>query len=264
MDSQSIGVSILFTSIAVGITLFWDYFFSWVVTDSRMAGYHHRVRRRQQHGHSCCLGQGIPEQQREKGCFLLDTAPPPPPTTVFGGFALSVRSCFSRVSIGRERSNITRISKKAHQQAAGNEQHRDEVLVSLGAVSLAGIFSKGIPILMSHVPSRQYQTWWLHLATAWMTVAVLGYMVFVLGGYLALIGVTWYKASRRTGTGGNNKQIRKELELKTDCIAGMVYYLMYARDDHHENHGHGGGQEGGGCGSNGRLRCSRGCCCSSR
>lgn len=39
MDSQSINVSILFTSLATSITLFWDYFFSRLVVTTKLPDY---------------------------------------------------------------------------------------------------------------------------------------------------------------------------------------------------------------------------------
>ncbi|KAK4206661.1 hypothetical protein QBC37DRAFT_434588 [Rhypophila decipiens] len=65
--------------------------------------------------------------------------------------------------------------------------------------------------LMAHIPFRRYQTWGLHLATGWTTVAILGYMILVLGAYLLVLNI--------------NRDKRNQLPIRPDCIAGVVYYL---------------------------------------
>ncbi|KAK4207854.1 hypothetical protein QBC37DRAFT_266403, partial [Rhypophila decipiens] len=156
MDSQSIAVSILFTSLAVCITLFWDYLFSQSIVTTFWWRFDSTV-------------------------YLTSRADMmqfSPPITVFDGF---VKSTFL-------------------------------ALVVSTLVALAGILSKGIPILMAHIPFRRYQTWGLHLATGWTTVGILGYMILVLGAYLVVVIV-------------DRKKKRKQLPVRPDCIAGLVYYL---------------------------------------
>ncbi|KAM7211538.1 hypothetical protein V8F06_013088, partial [Rhypophila decipiens] len=156
MDSQSIGVSILFTSLAVCITLFWDYIFSQsIVTTSSWWRF----------------GSTLHLTSRDMMMFT-------PPITVFDGFVKSTLL---------------------------------PLMVST-LVTLSGILSKGIPILMAHIPFRRYQTWGLHLATGWTTVGILGYMILVLGAYLVVVIV-------------DGKNRGEQLPVRPDCIAGVVYYL---------------------------------------
>ncbi|KAM7192568.1 hypothetical protein V8F20_008777, partial [Naviculisporaceae sp. PSN 640] len=153
MDSQSIGVSVLFTSLGVGITLFWDYFFSWLVSRTWMDGY------------QLVRTSSLREHSFSKDSILSIS---PPPVTVYGGAWLFLQSIW----------NIQWLRKRRHQPAA--QPPSSSILFSLGAVSLAGMLSHWIPILLSHIPFHLYQTWELHLFTGWSTVVVLAYMVFVL------------------------------------------------------------------------------------
>ncbi|KAM7203324.1 hypothetical protein V8F33_002315 [Rhypophila sp. PSN 637] len=181
MDSQSISVSTLFTSLAVAISLFWDYFFSRTVLLTTAASF---ASTKHQPG-------GVSK------------TPPPPPVTAFDGFTSSLR--------------------------------RTAILLLL--VSLAGILSKGIPILMAHIPFRRYQTWELHLLTGWMTVAVLAYMVLVLGG--CLIGFAFFplgllnhprdstKDRKKRGLKGGLDRTCNNLPVMPDSLAGIMYMFYY-------------------------------------
>ncbi|KAM7214790.1 hypothetical protein V8F06_009862 [Rhypophila decipiens] len=146
MDSQSIGVSILFTSLAVCITLFWDYIFSQsiVTTSSSWWRFDSTVH------------------LTSRADMKLS-----PPITVFDGFVKGLRQLVLLL----------------HRRSKSIDRGTFLPLMVSTLVTLAGILSKGIPILMAHIPFRRYQTWGLHLATGWTTVVILGYMILVLGAF---------------------------------------------------------------------------------
>lgn len=168
LSSESLAVTATFTSLAIAMSLFWDYYFARV---ARHTPYRLLLRSR-----------NLPLSQEE---LLVSTLSPP--TTVFSGIVLGLK-------------------------------HKDFLL---GSVSLAGLLAKAVlPILMSHVPFRSYQTWELHLVTGWGTVAVLGYMILVLGASLVLV-LSEHVRGRKGG-------LRTPVEMSNslDCIAGAVYYLI--------------------------------------
>jgi len=73
------------------------------------------------------------------------------------------------------------------------------------SVAFATLLSKVTPILLSNIPFRVMQTWRTHLVCAWMTVAILGYMILVL---LATLVVR-----------------RPRIPVEPDTIAGGLYYV---------------------------------------
>lgn len=72
-------------------------------------------------------------------------------------------------------------------------------------VSLTSVFAIFTPILLSNVPFVLTQTWTAHLVTAWMSVAVLAFMMLVLVGSFFL---KWPKIPAEPST-----------------IAGALYYV---------------------------------------
>ncbi|KAK3324934.1 hypothetical protein B0H66DRAFT_615234 [Apodospora peruviana] len=78
------------------------------------------------------------------------------------------------------------------------------------SVALATLLAKFTPILFSGIPFRNTVTWKMHEACTWMAVAVLSYMVLVLV-------VSLYCSVSIT---------RKQLPVRTDTIAGCMYYLV--------------------------------------
>ncbi|KUJ24517.1 uncharacterized protein LY89DRAFT_571748 [Mollisia scopiformis] len=76
-----------------------------------------------------------------------------------------------------------------------------------GIVAFTGILSKVTPLLLSNIPFRITQTWETHKVCAWMTVAILAFMIVVLV-WCFLEEARW-----------------PYMPLDPNTIAGSMYYL---------------------------------------
>ena len=56
----------------------------------------------------------------------------------------------------------------------------------MAATSLAAAMSKFLPLLLTVIPFQNTQTWMTHLVCAWMTVAILGFMIAVVAWSLCI------------------------------------------------------------------------------
>ncbi|KAM7208557.1 hypothetical protein V8F20_001238 [Naviculisporaceae sp. PSN 640] len=83
-------------------------------------------------------------------------------------------------------------------------------------IALASFFAKFTPIVLSQIPFSNAVTWRIHEVCTWITVAFLSHMVLVL----FISGSHAEKENRVSDV---------ELHVKTDTIAGCLYYLYDSR-----------------------------------
>ncbi|KAM7211045.1 hypothetical protein V8F06_013567 [Rhypophila decipiens] len=104
-------------------------------------------------------------------------------------------------------------------------------------IALAALFAKFTPILLSQIPFSNSVTWKIHEVCTWMTVAFWGHMVLVLALEVwrtcRLRGLRMGIWRRVSVTGreipGQRRGTEIELPVRTDTIAGCVYYLFESR-----------------------------------
>ncbi|KAK3383353.1 hypothetical protein B0T24DRAFT_565994 [Lasiosphaeria ovina] len=89
-----------------------------------------------------------------------------------------------------------------------------------GAIALAAVLSKFLPIMLSTVPFRNIITWGIHETGTWMAVGALAYMAVVLAASFALPVVSAKRGRRRRAV---------RLPVEPNSIAGCLYYVCDSR-----------------------------------
>ncbi|KAK3328759.1 hypothetical protein B0H66DRAFT_1073 [Apodospora peruviana] len=91
--------------------------------------------------------------------------------------------------------------------------------------ALATFFAKFTPIVLSNISFSNAVTWRIHEACTWMAVAFLAHMFIVLGVSLVLPLLQDARKNKRAVM-----VAEVELPVRTDTIAGCMYYLCESKD----------------------------------
>jgi len=210
MNSQTVGVRILFAAFGTTIDAFWNYYFF------------------------CKLCSSLSNPFMKNATSTKDA--PTTPTHVL----------FVILNFNTLIKSISDTSQSQIHQLLAKKPHRAETSILLSPpsniflglwrsaanikqdllsfqIALATFLAKFTPILLSNIPFSNTVTWKIHEACTWLAVAFLSHMVLVLA--VSLLLPVWRAASHRFLHRPATKDGAELLVLGTDTIAGCMYYL---------------------------------------
>ncbi|KAM7201126.1 hypothetical protein V8F33_003538 [Rhypophila sp. PSN 637] len=216
MDSQTYGVRFMFTAMGTGITAFWDWYFAYICEKQHFSQLHAAASKP---GH----GNSSKSQQRPTA---RAAAPASPPSCTCVRVNITTSTILNAIPSNELAALYhaffpSRLKfQAACQCAARNKYNTKRIDLTLAAVSLAAFLAKFAPILLSGVPFRNTITWKMHEMYTWSLVAVLGYMVLVLG-----ILLFPSQMLRRIGSRGGGESDKTRPPPPPTSIAGYMYYV---------------------------------------
>ncbi|KAM7216082.1 hypothetical protein V8F06_008555 [Rhypophila decipiens] len=153
MDSQSFGVRFVFSSFGTVVSLFWDYYFSYMSEEQVYRSLY-----------------AAPLTARQS---ILR----PLPSSVFIGLWNSMFHSNSTINVPEHHANSrsttgTSRAGQGHQNPSGN--------ILMTNITIAAFIAKFTPIMFSAIPFRNTVTWKMHESCTWLAIATLIYMFIVL------------------------------------------------------------------------------------